>query len=100
MRHVLVAGSGVAGISAALAAHAAGAHVTLAYPGPSIQGSAGSTQLAQGGIAAALAPSDTWQSHLADTLAAGAGLVDERAARELVRRGRERVRASVSYTHL
>ncbi|MFS0417228.1 L-aspartate oxidase [Corynebacterium striatum] len=93
MRHVLVAGSGVAGISAALAAHAAGAHVTLAYPGPSIQGSAGSTQLAQGGIAAALAPADTWQSHLADTLAAGAGLVDERAARELVRRGRERVRA-------
>ncbi|MCQ9340902.1 FAD-binding protein [Corynebacterium phoceense] len=93
MRDVLVVGSGVAGMSAALAAHAAGAHVTLAYPGPSIQGSAGSTQLAQGGIAAALAPADTWQSHLADTLAAGAGLVDECAARELVRRGRGRVGA-------
>ena len=36
---------------------------------------------AQGGIAAALGPDDSVENHVADTLAAGAGLVDEDIAR-------------------
>ncbi len=36
----------------------------------------GSTQWAQGGIAAAIGPGDTPEEHLQDTLVAGAGLCD------------------------
>ena len=46
--------------------------------------SAGSTQWAQGGIAAALDPGDTPELHLNDTLVAGAGLCDVEAVRALV----------------
>ena len=46
--------------------------------------SAGSTQWAQGGLAAVLDPTDTIDDHVADTIAAGAGLCDEAAVRELV----------------
>lgn len=40
----------------------------------------GSTAWAQGGIAAAIGPGDTVSAHMADTLGAGAGLTDPRAA--------------------
>ncbi len=53
--------------------------------------SAGSTQWAQGGIAAALGPGDTPDQHLHDTLVAGAGLCDEEAVRILVDEGPEAV---------
>ncbi|GAA0421404.1 hypothetical protein Acor_77490 [Acrocarpospora corrugata] len=49
--------------------------------------SAGSTQWAQGGIAAVLDPEDTPAEHLRDTLLAGAGLCDEEAVRVLVTEG-------------
>lgn len=75
MPQVNVLGSGVAGMVAALTAAAAGAEVALIYPGGSIAGSRGATQLAQGGIAAAIDPADSVAAHVADTLAAGAGLV-------------------------
>ena len=43
----------------------------------------GSTVWAQGGIAAALDPSDSPAAHLQDTLVAGAGLCDPRAVEVL-----------------
>ncbi|PRI10305.1 L-aspartate oxidase [Leucobacter massiliensis] len=116
---ILVIGSGVAGIRAALAAAGSGAEVTLVTPGVLLGGGAetggaadrgvsdpaaqcgseglralagGSTALAQGGIAAALADDDTPGLHLADTLAAGAGIVDSEAAGLLVREGARAVR--------
>src|SRR3712207_9039682 len=49
--------------------------------------SAGSTQWAQGGIAAALGPEDTPDQHLHDTLVAGAGICDVDAVRTLVTEG-------------
>ena len=49
------------------------------------------TQYAQGGIAVALGPDDLPEIHLRDTLMAGAGLVDEAAARVLVSEGPARV---------
>ena len=49
------------------------------------------TQYAQGGIAVALGPDDSPEIHLQDTLAAGAGLVEENAARTLVTEGPVRV---------
>jgi aspartate oxidase len=75
---VLVVGSGGAGMSAALAARAAGASVSVVTK--SALG-AGNTGRAQGGIQAAIGDDDSPDSHYEDTFAAG-----HRAARpELVR---------------
>ena len=75
---VLVVGSGGAGMSAALAARAAGARVMVVTK--SALG-AGNTGRAQGGIQAAIGDDDSAESHFEDTFAAG-----HRAARpELVR---------------
>ena len=45
---------------------------------------AGSTAWAQGGLAGVLDPADSLENHVADTLAAGAGLCDEGVVRALV----------------
>lgn len=84
---ILVIGGGVAGLTAATAAHAAGAEVTLVTAGTLVLGDACSTAMAQGGVAAAVARGDRAADHLLDTLAAGAGLVDAEAARVLVGEG-------------
>jgi L-aspartate oxidase len=55
------------------------------------------TYYAQGGIAVALGPGDSPELHLKDTLAAGAGLVNEHAARVLVSEGPERVRELLTW---
>ena len=52
----------------------------------------GSTRHAQGGIAAAIGPDDSTEQHLKDTIAAGAGLVDEAMARILVESAPRRIR--------
>lgn len=87
---ILVVGAGVAGLSCALAAVARGTDVVLATPGRLRDG--GNTALAQGGIAAAVGPGDSAGAHLADTLTAGAGLVDPAAARVLTVEGARIVR--------
>jgi L-aspartate oxidase len=58
---------------------------------------AGSTRWAQGGIAAALAPDDSPEQHLQDTLDAGAGLCDVEAVRVLVTEGPPEVRALIAF---
>ncbi|MFF8819178.1 L-aspartate oxidase [Leucobacter sp. NPDC015123] len=87
---ILVIGAGVAGLSSALAAVARGAEVMLVTPGRLRDG--GNTALAQGGIAAAVGPGDTTDAHLADTVGAGAGLVNATAARVLTVEGARIVR--------
>jgi len=72
----IIVGSGVAGLSAALAARGQGRTLLLAKD--ALEES--NTRYAQGGIAAALGADDSPALHLGDTLAAGAGLVDEPAA--------------------
>lgn len=69
---VLIVGTGIAGLSAALSLAGPRRVAVVAKQA----GGGGSTQLAQGGIAAALAPGDTALSHAADTVAAAAGLGD------------------------
>ncbi len=86
---VVVVGSGIAGLSAALHARAAGHAVTVVTK---VNVADGSTRWAQGGIAAALDPADSPAEHLADTLAAGVGLCDEAAVRVLVEEGPGRLR--------
>jgi len=72
---VLVVGSGVAGLAAAL--RLAPRRVRLLTASPVL--ASGSTPLAQGGIAAAVGAGDTVDAHARDTLAAGAGLGDAAA---------------------
>lgn len=85
---VLVIGGGLAGLSAALAA--APRRVRLLSLAP--LGEACSSSWAQGGIAAALSPEDSPAWHAADTVAAGAGLVDADRAALLALEGPEAVR--------
>ncbi len=78
---VVVVGSGAAGIAAALAAAGRGRRVLLLTK-EELGG--GSTPLAQGGLAAAIGPTDDQGLHRQDTLAAGAGLCEPAAVAALV----------------
>ena len=89
---VLVVGSGIAGLSAALRARVTGRTVLLVTKA---QVNEGSTRWAQGGIAAALSDEDSPEEHLHDTLVAGVGLCDEDAVRVLVTEGPAAVRGLI-----
>jgi L-aspartate oxidase len=82
---VLILGCGAAGLSLALRL-AAVAHVTALAKGPV---SEGSTYYAQGGVSAVLDAADSVESHIQDTLIAGAGLCNPDAVRFTVEHGRE-----------
>ncbi|WP_061961575.1 L-aspartate oxidase [Demequina flava] len=86
---VIVVGSGIAGLTAALELRSKVDRVLVVTKGIL---SSGSTVWAQGGIAAALDPEDTPQQHFDDTLTAGAGLCSEASVRALVTEGPDRVR--------
>ncbi|MCP1414555.1 L-aspartate oxidase [Paenarthrobacter sp. A20] len=82
-QRLIVVGSGIAGLYAALLAADAGADVVLLTKGALADSN---TYYAQGGISAVLdepAPGDTVAAHIADTLKAGAGHCNEEAVRVL-----------------
>ncbi|HEX5776570.1 MAG TPA: FAD-binding protein, partial [Caulobacteraceae bacterium] len=85
IRHdgVLILGGGLAGLSAAIAA--APRKVLLLTAAPIAQGC--SSAWAQGGMAVAVGEDDDPALHAADTVAAGAGLVDAAMARLLAQEG-------------
>ena len=80
---VVVIGTGVAGLAAALAAHRAGRRVVvLSKAGET------ATFYAQGGIAVVVPETDdSIEAHVADTLAAGGGLCDPDAVTSIVSAG-------------
>jgi L-aspartate oxidase len=86
---VLILGSGAAGLSAALRLAHAGHTVTVVSKGLL---TAGATLWAQGGISAVLDENDSLESHVRDTLIAGAGLCDEKAVRFTVEHGPASIR--------
>ena len=92
---LLVAGSGIAGLTAAVRAAAGGLRVGVVTKGTIAQTATG---WAQGGVAAVLGDiaGDSEAQHEADTLRAGAGLCDEDAVRVLVHEGPRRVRELIS----
>jgi L-aspartate oxidase len=92
-RPLVVIGSGISGLFVALEARKLGPVIVLT------KGSIDdcNTRWAQGGIAAAVGPLDTPEQHLADTIAAGDGLVDETAARVLCSEAPARIRDLIEY---
>ncbi|MCW2543962.1 MAG: nadB [Frankiales bacterium] len=89
---VVVIGSGVAGLTAAL--HAARSGRVLVVTKVHVDD--GSTRWAQGGVAAALGPDDSPGEHEADTLEAGVGLCDRDAVHVLCEEGPDRLRELIA----
>ncbi|MEJ1921667.1 L-aspartate oxidase [Microbacterium sp. KHB019] len=86
--NVIVVGSGIAGLTAALHAADAGHRTTLVTK-DALGG--GCTPLAQGGVAGVYGPDDSPALHASDTLAAGAGWSDPAAVDILVHDGSARI---------
>jgi len=83
---LVVVGSGVAGLTAALDAAAAGLRVVVVTKDAA---DAGSTRWAQGGVAVVVGdvPGDSVDAHVADTLTAGGGLCDAAAVASVLTDG-------------
>lgn len=90
---ILVIGTGIAGLSFALRA-AEYADVVMATKK---EQSASNTNFAQGGIASVLAPADSFDRHVEDTVIAGAGLCRPEVVREIVREGPQAVRDLIDW---
>ncbi len=89
----LVVGSGVAGLRAAAGLAEVGRVLLVTKEGLSES----NTAYAQGGIAVAMGGEEDVALHLADTVAAGDGLVDARAAAVLVEQGPRRVEELIGW---
>jgi L-aspartate oxidase len=83
---LIVVGSGVAGLTAALDAAELGLRVVVVTKDAA---DAGSTRWAQGGVAVVVGdvPGDSVEAHIADTLSAGAGLCDPVAVASILADG-------------
>jgi L-aspartate oxidase len=86
---VVVVGSGIAGLVAALHAVDRGCRATLVTKDVLEHAN---TRYAQGGIAGVMFPDDRIEDHIRDTLVAGAGLGDPAAVRVLATEGPRRIR--------
>ena len=93
---VVVIGTGVAGLAAGLAAHRAGRRVVVLSKADQTRGVT-ATHYAQGGIAVVLPDNDdSVDAHVADTLAAGAGLCDPDSVCSIIADGYRAVSELVS----
>ncbi|MDR7026956.1 L-aspartate oxidase [Rhizobium rosettiformans] len=90
---IVIVGGGLAGLFCAL--KLAPRPVTVLAAAPIGQGA--SSAWAQGGIAAAMSPGDSFDKHLTDTVTAGAGLVEEKMARLMISEGPDRVHDLLGY---
>lgn len=84
---VVIVGGGLAGLFCALKLAPRPVTVLAAAP----IGTGASSAWAQAGIAAAVSPGDTVAKHLADTVLAGDGIVDERIAERMVGEAADRI---------
>ncbi|ONI63987.1 L-aspartate oxidase [Leifsonia sp. ALI-44-B] len=97
-REVLVVGSGIAGLVAALSAvsgpEPVRSNVTIVTKGAMDESN---TRYAQGGVAAAWFPDDSAAAHASDTLRAGAGLADAAAVDVLTGEGASAIDALIGW---
>src|SRR5271168_3407444 len=84
----IVIGGGIAGLTFAIKAAEVGTVTVLTKAGSS----EANTSYAQGGIASVWSVDDSFESHIEDTIRAGAGLCDRDAVETIVREGPEAVR--------
>jgi L-aspartate oxidase len=87
-KHILIVGSGIAGLIAAL--ELSRKHAVTLVTKAQLEES--NTRWAQGGIAAAMFSDDSVAAHIADTLRAGAGLCNPAAVEVLCTEGPARIR--------
>src|SRR5580693_3384626 len=96
----LVIGGGIAGLTFALKASEVGTVTVLTKAGSS----EANTAYAQGGIASVWSVDDSFESHIEDTIRAGAGLCDRNAVETIVREGpaavRELIRLGTQFTRI
>lgn len=90
---VVIIGAGLAGLYTALKLAPLPVTVIAAAP----LGEGASSVWAQGGIAAAVGEGDSTQKHAADTIAAGAGIVDEAVAHLVANEGPDAIRDLLTY---
>lgn len=90
---VVIIGGGLAGLFTALKLAPRPVIVVAAAP----LGEGASSAWAQGGIAAAMGEGDSPEAHAADTIRAGAGLVDEDVARVITEAAPQRIRDLLAY---
>ena len=90
---VLIVGAGLAGLFTALKLSPRPVTVLAAAP----LGDGASSAWAQGGIAAAVEQGDTPESHAADTIAAGAGTVDQTVAMSMAKEAPARIADLLTY---
>lgn len=91
---VIVVGSGIAGLATAIRLRESGYKVMIVTKAKVDEGS---TRWAQGGIAAALDPTDSPGDHWRDTVIAGAGLCSAEAVQVLVTEGPHAVRRLIEW---
>ena len=92
----LVIGSGIAGLSFALKAANHGKVLIITKSNEDES----NTKYAQGGVAVVVDKSDSFEKHIADTLAAGDGLCDVNVVENVVREGPKRIQEIIDYgTH-
>jgi L-aspartate oxidase len=90
---VLVVGSGVAGLRAAIAAAQYGS--ALLVTKGRLDDS--NTAWAQGGIAAVMSEDDSFETHVKDTVRVGCGLCDQAAVERIVRDGPQRIQEMMEW---
>ncbi|MDH4980849.1 L-aspartate oxidase [Hyphomicrobium sp. D-2] len=90
---VVIIGAGLAGLFTALKLSPMPVTVVAAAP----LGQGASTGWAQGGVASAMGSTDRPEFHAADTIAAGAGTVDEDVARFVAEEGPDRIADLIGY---
>ncbi len=90
---IVIIGAGLAGLFTALKLAPLPVTVIAAAP----LGEGASSAWAQGGIAAAVGEGDTTDAHAADTIAAGAGIVDRDVAHIIANEAPDRIRDLLSF---
>ncbi|MDD5168846.1 MAG: L-aspartate oxidase [Syntrophales bacterium] len=89
----LVIGSGIAGLTFAIKAAALGS-VAVVTKKEIVESN---TNYAQGGVAAVVDPQDTFESHIRDTITAGAGLCREDIVKIVIEEGPECIQELISW---